>query len=310
MSGTEAASESTAPVANRAATRSATVPAANSAPTHGTAPDSSHHRTERRRATHAGYKITSARIVGSELYKLSTLRSTWWFLGINAVLIIGGSAGMAFVMRTLISANAGVKVFYENGTEVRVYTSVALQWQSLISLASLSIVLMALFASIAFTSEYSTSSIQSTLAAAPRRVSVFMAKGLTVAFLSFLSSLIGTLIAWGISTAVFAQAHLEPLSAGEGIKMALIVLLGVPFAIGLSAFIGTGIGAMVRSTGISILCTLGFVHIPRTLRCSLRLRSGSVLVGAHGDVVLLHGLRREFRGRRSAIHHHRVAHIP
>ncbi|MCI9873043.1 ABC transporter permease, partial [Arthrobacter humicola] len=103
-----------------------------------------------RRATHApAHRLTFARLLRSETIKILTLRSTWWSLGITAVL----SLGISFLLALAANDNGG-------GFAPATLLTAPIQFTMLVA---------GIFGAIVITGEYSTGMIRSTLTAEPRR---------------------------------------------------------------------------------------------------------------------------------------------
>ena len=98
------------------------------------------------------YRLTFANLLRSEWIKITTLRSTWWSLGITAVLSIGISMMIA-------SASAQ----FGGG-----FPAVS----AILSPTQFTMLVAGILGAIVITGEYSTGMIRSTLTAEPRRGAV------------------------------------------------------------------------------------------------------------------------------------------
>ena len=194
-------------------------------------------------ATVAG-PVTQLRVVRAEWTKLRALRSTWYCALITVVLIIGlGAAitgsGAPYRISAANPAAAGVSV-------------------SLVGIVIAQLVLGALGV-LAFSGEYATGMIRATLAVVPSRLPVLWAK------LVVLAGLVLPLSLLAVVAEFFAGTALESARGGSAITLAdpgvLRELAGASLYLAVTAFIGLGLGALLRRTaaGLSVFAAVFFV---------------------------------------------------
>ena len=194
-------------------------------------------------ATVAG-PVTQLRVVRAEWTKLRALRSTWYCALITVVLIIGlGAAitgsGAPYRVSAANPAAAGVSV-------------------SLVGIVIAQLVLGALGV-LAFSGEYATGMIRATLAVVPSRLPVLWAKLVVLAGLVLPLSLLAVVAEFFVGTA------LESARGGSAITLAdpgvLRELAGASLYLAVTAFIGLGLGALLRRTaaGLSVFAAVFFV---------------------------------------------------
>jgi ABC-2 type transport system permease protein len=195
----------------------------------------------------SSYRLSFARLVASEWIKFTSLRSTWWSIGLVAVVSIGLSLLMAFSF----AAFAGdmppmpVEVANRQAVQVVVFSTVLTQ------------LLAVVLGTITVTGEYSTGMIRSTLTAAPGRTAALFAKALVVAATMFVTSAIVFAVAAVASGAVLPTGALdfsEPDSS-------LMPLLGATVYLALIAVIGVGIGFIVRNGPGALAAGIGLVFV-------------------------------------------------
>jgi len=125
------------------------------------------------RRTHtetSAYRLSFGRALRSEWIKLATVRSTWWSIGITALLTIG------------------ISIMLASAAEVDGI-------QAVVSSVQFTMLLAGILGAIAVTGEYSTGMIRSTLTAVPVRGAVLAAKAAVMAALIFVSTAVMQLIA-------------------------------------------------------------------------------------------------------------------
>lgn len=191
-----------------------------------------------RRSTHSSpYRLTFLRALRAEWVKLSTLRSTWWSIGITAALTIGIAALIAQAMNA--PGFDGI--------------------QAVVSPIQFTMLLAGVLGAIAVTGEYSTGMIRSTLAAVPVRGAMLAAKGIVVALLLFVSS-----FAIFLTAALVVNPILERNDAGldwtdpSGV---LLPVLACAVSMAVFALIGLAFGFMIRSGAGAIAATVGLLFV-------------------------------------------------
>jgi ABC-2 type transport system permease protein len=196
------------------------------------------------RATHiptpAG-RLTFIRQLRSELIKLTTVRGTWWSIGIVAVITVA----IAFGVTSAISGPVD---------NIMMAVLMPVQFTMLIA---------AILGVISVTGEYSTGMIRSTFTADPVRGSVLAAKATVLGVFMFIVSL----ITFGI-----AAAGISPVAASKDMAVdwadpskTILPILGASAVMALFALLGVGLGFLLRSGAGAIAVTVGIVFILPTV---------------------------------------------
>jgi ABC-2 type transport system permease protein len=194
-------------------------------------------------ATVAG-PVSQVRVVRAEWTKLRALRSTWWCALIAVVLIVGLGAAIAgsgspYRVSAANSAAGGVSV-------------------SLVGIVIAQLVIGVLGV-LAFSGEFATGMIRATLAVVPSRLPVLWAKLVALSGLVLPLSLLAAVAEFFVATA------LESSRGGSAISLAdpgvLGELVGASLYLTVTAFIGLGLGALLRRTaaGLSVFAAAFFV---------------------------------------------------
>ena len=114
----------------------------------------------RRQHVDTDRRLTFIRAVRGEWIKLATLRSTWWSIGIAAILTIG------------------IAVLIAQAIDMPGFEPI----QAVVMPIQFTMLLAGILGAISVTGEYSTGMIRSTLAANPKRGSVLGAKAVAVSY--------------------------------------------------------------------------------------------------------------------------------
>lgn len=190
-----------------------------------------------RTQTASPYRLTFLRAMRSEWIKLSTLRSTWWSIGLVAVLTIGIAALVAAAMDA-----PGFEPI-----------------QAVVSPIQFTILLASILGVIAVTGEYSTGMIRSTLAADPVRGSVLAAKAIVVAVFMFIASFLIFLIAAIAVTPIFAGRDIT--FAWDDPTKSILPILASSVSMAVFALIGLAFGFILRSGAGAIAATVGVLFV-------------------------------------------------
>lgn len=165
-----------------------------------------------------------AALLSSEWVKLRTLSSTWWCLGVHAVvaLAVGGLA--AATTQTAADASAAVSA---------ALTGFAFAQVALLVLGVL-----------AMTAEFGSGMVLASLTAVPRRTRVLAAKTVVVALACAVPTAVTGVLCAVAARALTAVPGGVPLTSAEvlrpvGLQVAAGVLVGV---------LGLGLGTLLRST--------------------------------------------------------------
>lgn len=193
------------------------------------------------------YRLSFLRVVRSEWIKLTTLRSTWWSIGVVVVLSIGLSLLVAAAISTSaqISADNGI-----SGTD-------SLGVSAVVAPLQFTMLLAGALGAIAITGEYSTGMIRSTLAAEPRRGAVLAAKALVVALLLAATSL----VTFGISAIVTAPLLGDIRIDWSNPELSTLPILYGSLSMAAFALIGLSFGFLLRSGPGAIAATVGLLFV-------------------------------------------------
>lgn len=180
---------------------------------------------------------TFPRTLRSEWIKLATLRSTWWAIGITAVLTVG----IALLVAQAMNAPGFEPI------------------QAVVSPLQFTMLLAGVLGAISVTGEYTTGMIRSTLAAVPARGAVLAAKAIVVAALMFVSSL-ATFFAAALAVTPILDGRDIPLSWSEP-GDTLLPILAASVSMAVFALIGVAFGFLIRSGAGAIAATVGLLFV-------------------------------------------------
>jgi ABC-2 type transport system permease protein len=189
-----------------------------------------------RRAAAPSRRLSFAHVVRSEAIKVTTLRSTWWALGVGAVLSVGISALIAAA-----SGNLGPG-----------YPAVS----AILSPTQFTMLVAGILGAIVVTGEYSTGMIRSTLTAQPRRGVIVAAKALVITLLVACA----TIITYAVALAVTAPLLTNAVDWADASRSIVPLLLGV-VSMAAFALIGVGFGFLVRNGAGAIAATVGVLFV-------------------------------------------------
>jgi ABC-2 type transport system permease protein len=179
-----------------------------------------------------------SQVLAAEWTKLRSIRSTYWLLLVGAAVTVG--------LAVLITVGLGTgKVEVTGGTFDAAGISLLGVWFGQITFAVVGVLTM--------TSEYTTGSIRTTLAAVPRRGMLLTAK---LAAVGLIVAGIGTaisLIAFLTGQAVLAGQHRAVGLGDPGSVRAVLSAGGYLTAMGL---LGVALGALLRHTVAAVLAVL------------------------------------------------------
>jgi len=190
-----------------------------------------------RQRVDTGRQLTFVRAVRGEWIKLSTLRSTWWSIGIAAILTIG------------------IAVLIAQAIDMPGFDPI----QAVVMPIQFTMLLAGILGAISVTGEYSTGMIRSTLAANPKRGSVLAAKAAVVGVFLFVSSLvIFTLAAVAVSAVVAPRDQSIDWSDPSASLLPIVVS---SLAMTVFALIGVAFGFILRSGAGAIAATVGLLFV-------------------------------------------------
>ncbi len=189
-----------------------------------------------RRATHTpAPRLGFGRLLHSEALKVLTLRSTWWSLGITAVLSIGVA---------LLIANAAGD--YDGFAAVNVVL-MPTQFTMLVA---------GILGAIVITGEYSTGMIRSTLTAQPRRGTVLLAKAVVVSLVMAATTVV-TYAAAILLTSPLLTAGIEWSDPTQTVVPLLFGVLSMVVV----TLVGLGLGFLIRASAGAIAATVGVLFV-------------------------------------------------
>jgi ABC-type transport system involved in multi-copper enzyme maturation permease subunit len=226
----------------------------------------------RKTARHTTAQLSFGGALASEVTRFASLRSTWWFLGINIVLFPAGTTMLSLLMR--FAATIGDEAGATSSASAAIPEW--LVWSCITGMGGTCAVLLAIFGAMALAAEYSTNSIQMTFVANPRRMSVFWSKGLVAVVLCFVSSLIGVLLSWLVATIIFSGNKIDAVAQGDHLRLVLVGVLGVPLCMALFGLMGMGIAGIFRSMAMGILGALGVLYLLPTAMGVAQIASSQV----------------------------------
>ena len=219
-------------------------------------------------------RLTFMHTLKSEIVKLRGLASTWWCMALTIVLPVIFSFIIALVQKAM--SKADIKNGASQGRSSAAITVgpsgksdlIASQesiFRLVISFASISLIVLAIFAVLAITAEHSTTSIQASLTAVPKRGVLFTAKFVAVAIYVFVAQLIAMTVSLAAAELAFVGDNVSGLSGSNVWKLPLILLLGSPAIMVVVAAMAYGFGMICKSTAGGIMCVIGAVMILPTV---------------------------------------------
>lgn len=191
-------------------------------------------------------KITWSRVVRSEWAKLWSLRSSWYVMALSVT--------WAYALAGVV----GVAVRYGDVEKIQMDPV-------LVSLSGLSFaqLLLPVLGIMVVTSEYSTGTIQATLAAVPRRLWVLWAKIAVIVAVTLPVFLFVACTAFPLTQTFLEGSHLEATYSTPGARRAVV---GAGVSLALLGVIGVGLGAVTRSTPLAIgQFVVGLTVLPQAM---------------------------------------------
>lgn len=181
-----------------------------------------------------GSNVSLGRLVRSEWIKVTTIRSTWWSIGITLVLSLTISLLMAMSMSSYGAA----------GTQSAIQVALAPMF--------FTVLLAAVLGVIQVTGEYSTGMIRSTMTAGPDRVRAVLSKFIVVGAVIFLSNAVIMLISAALGAGIMSVAI-------DG-EVLLKVVYGA-FVVSVIGLLGVAAGFLIRGGGGAIAAIVGLVYV-------------------------------------------------
>ena len=215
-------------------------------------------------------RLTFMHTLKSEIVKLRGLASTWWCMALTIILPVIFSFIIAIVQKAMSKVNiknganqgkssAAITVGSSNkGSLIASQDSI---FHLVISFASVSLIVLAIFAVLAVTAEHSTTSIQASLTTVPKRGMFFTAKFIAVAIYVFVVQLIAMAVSLGAAELAFMGDNISGLSGSNAWKLPLTLFLASPAIMVVVAAMAYGFGMICKSTAGGIMCVIGAVMI-------------------------------------------------
>ncbi len=195
-------------------------------------------------------RLTTGGIIRSEWVKLVTLRSTWWCLGLIALMTAGVPVLIALVLGLNGAGDSSVDYGSYNWT------------MSNTVVIGFTVLIAAVLGCLVITGEYGTGMIRSSMAAAPGRISTVLAKALVIGLTVFVVGAVSLVIGALISGAILAGSGYTIDFADSRVWLALLGAAGYP---ALLAVFSVGVGAMLRNSAGSIATVLGLLLVVPTV---------------------------------------------
>ena len=227
-------------------------------------------------------RLTFMHTLKSEIVKLRGLASTWWCMALTIVLPVVFSFIIAIVQKAMSKvdiknganqgkSSAAITVGPSNKSSL--IASQDSIFHLVISFASVSLIVLAIFAVLAVTAEHSTTSIQASLTAVPRRGMFFTAKFVAVAIYVFVAQLIAMTVSLAAAELAFMGDNISGLSGSNVWKLPLTLFLGSPAIMVVVSAMAYGFGMICKSTAGGIMCVIGAVVILQTIVSIIMLAS-------------------------------------
>ncbi|WP_167052470.1 ABC transporter permease subunit [Salinibacterium sp. ZJ77] len=195
-------------------------------------------------------RLTTGGIIRSEWVKLVTLRSTWWCLGLIALMTAGVPVLIALVLGLNGAGDSSVDYGSYNWT------------MSNTVVIGFTVLIAAVLGCLVITGEYGTGMIRSSMAAAPGRISTVLAKALVIGLAVFVVGAVSLVIGALISGAILSGSGYTIDFADTRVWLALLGAAGYP---ALLAVFSVGVGTMLRNSAGSIATVLGLLLVVPTV---------------------------------------------
>ncbi|KAA0962862.1 ABC transporter permease [Microbacterium sp. ANT_H45B] len=189
------------------------------------------------RRVESAHRLTFVRAIRGEWIKLSTLRSTWWSIGIAALLTIG------------------IAVLIAQAIDLPGFEPI----QAVVMPIQFTMLLAGILGAISVTGEYSTGMIRSTLAANPKRGSMLAAKAVVVGVFMFVSSLV-IFGAAAVAVSVVVASRDQSIDWSDPAASILPIVVS-SLAMSVFALIGVAFGFLLRSGAGAIAATVGVLFV-------------------------------------------------
>lgn len=201
-------------------------------------------------------KLTFGGALKSELLKLWSLNSTAILLSIAIALMLSIAAVNVWAVTFVASIDMNTGKPLDEPRPVAASDI----WSSLAGSSVTTALVIGIFGVMAITSEYTTSVIQSSLTANPRRGMFYIAKSLAVALFALAAGVVGALLAWGLTAVMTAGHDITPLKDDQW-RIVPMMIVGCPVTMALVALLALGLGGLVRSTVGGVCALVGLFMI-------------------------------------------------
>jgi ABC-2 type transport system permease protein len=189
-------------------------------------------------------------LMRAEWTKLRSVRSTMWSLGITVVLSIGITT-----LATAMFTSNWATLSPENRTAMQV-DSIGLMLQPAVMFAQ---IVIAVFAVLVVTSEFSTRTITATMLAAPRRRSVIAAKLAVLLCVVIAVAEVIAFVSFFVGQAIVSR-HVDVSLMDPGVLRAV---LSYGLYLGIVAMLAFGVGLSLRHSAGAITTTIvGIIVLP------------------------------------------------
>jgi ABC-2 type transport system permease protein len=186
-----------------------------------------------------------ADVIGSELIKIRSVRSTYFTL--IAFILAGIGFSVLFA--------AGQVSHWGNGQSEIGFNATTPTLTGVVMLGELIIVVLG---ALTLTSEYGTGMISTSLTVVPRRLVLYVAKAIVFTTVTLAVSLPTSFAAYFAGQAIFATKHANStLSDPNVLRAVLLAGLVVP----LFGLLALGLGAIIRHTAGAITSLLGLIFL-------------------------------------------------
>lgn len=189
-------------------------------------------------------RLSFAHILRSEFIKLTSLRSS--VLLLLSIIVFGG--GVALVL-ALTAEGAGLPDAPSVTFMLDEVTVGTVLFGQLIA---------GVLGVLVISSEYSSGTIQSTLIAAPTRMSVLAAKAIVVFVATTAAAAVALFGSWAVTYAVYTNFGIQVGLEAPGVLTALI---GAAVYVGLSSVLGLGVGALLRAVAAGVVAVTSIIFL-------------------------------------------------
>jgi ABC-type transport system involved in multi-copper enzyme maturation permease subunit len=199
------------------------------------------------------WRTALLRTVRSEFTKLRSVRSTYW---ITFVLVLASVAWCVAYCLGTVHQWPHMSAQDRSGFDAT--------QNSILGLALLGQLVIAVFGALMITSEYSTGLVRTSLTVMPRRGTLYAAKAAVFAAVSLVVAFVASFGTFFLGRALLSSTHVAMSLSQPGVLRSLIVTALFVEACGLIAF---GIGAVVRNTAAALTLAFGFlILLPQLTR--------------------------------------------